>query len=102
MEGTKLTGNRHVPAGQKTFMIEVRRPPYPVRMQHASVGFKNARSDHQSLYCTVRTVLYYTVLYYTVLYCAVLYYTVMCCIVLCCTILYCIVLYYTVLYCTVL
>ena len=30
-------------------------------MQHASVGFKNARSVRQSLYCTV--------LYCTVLYC---------------------------------
>ena len=43
LEGTKLTGNKHVPAGKKTFMIDVTTSPYHVMMQHASVGFKNAR-----------------------------------------------------------
>ena len=39
----KLTGNKHVPAGEKTFIIDTSEYPPVVRMQHANIGFKNAR-----------------------------------------------------------
>ena len=41
LEGIKLTGNKHVPAGEKTFMIDTLENT--VEMQHANIGFKNAR-----------------------------------------------------------
>ena len=43
LEGMKLTGNKHVPAGEKTFIIDTSEYPPVVRMQHANIGFKNAR-----------------------------------------------------------
>ena len=43
LEGMKLTGNKHVPAGEKTFIINTSENPLVVRMQHANIGFKNAR-----------------------------------------------------------
>ena len=43
LEGIKLTGNKHVPAGEKTFTIDTSENPAVVKMQHANIGFKNAR-----------------------------------------------------------
>ena len=43
LEGMKLTGNKHVPAGEKTFVIDTSENPLVVKMQHANIGFKNAR-----------------------------------------------------------
>ena len=43
LEGMKLTGNKHVPAGEKTFIIDTFENPAVVKMQHANIGFKNAR-----------------------------------------------------------
>ena len=46
-QGVKLTGNRHVPAGETTFRIDL--ADQSVQMQHANIGFKNARwvSDYR-------------------------------------------------------
>ena len=43
LEGMKLTGNKHIPAGEKTFVIDTSENPVVVKMQHANIGFKNAR-----------------------------------------------------------
>ena len=43
LEGIKLTGNKHVPAGEQTFTIDTSENPVVVKMQHANIGFKNAR-----------------------------------------------------------
>ena len=43
LEGMKLTGNRHVPAGEMTFRMDVSVNPVDVKMQHSNIGFKNAR-----------------------------------------------------------
>jgi len=40
--GVKMTGNQHVPAGKKTFIINMT-DNMAIKMQHANIGFKNAR-----------------------------------------------------------
>ena len=40
--GVKMTGNKYVPAGKKTFIINMT-DNMAVKMQHANIGFKNVR-----------------------------------------------------------
>ena len=40
--GVKMTGNKYVPAGKRTFLINTT-DNMAVKMQHANIGFKNVR-----------------------------------------------------------